>query len=77
MGLDPHTVTAYVSPNTGDAMGLVSNSFPLLSSPTFLAVVDLTKLLNTAIGPRLSGTHTCDPITDLVTAGVVSFVAVP
>jgi len=73
MGLDPHTVTAYVSPTSGDAMGLIANSPP----PAFLAVVDLTKLLNTTIVPRLPGTHTCDPITNLVTAGVVSFVAVP
>jgi hypothetical protein len=73
MGLDPHTVTAYVSPNTGDAMGLVANT----PSPTFLAVVDLTKLLNTAIVPRLPGTNTCDPSTDLVAAGVVSFIPVP
>ncbi len=75
MGLDPHTVTAYQSPNTGDAMALIANGD--FVPPTFLAVIDLTKLLNTTIVPRTAGTHTCDPSTNLVTAGVVSFVAVP
>ena len=77
MGLDPHTSTAYTSPNTGDAMALFANSAP----PTFLAVIDLTKLLNPAIVPRITNgfptANTCDPTVDLVAAGVVSFVAVP
>jgi len=73
-GDDPHTVTAYKSPNSGDAIALLANGsgFP----PTFLAVVDLTKLLNPAVVAR-TGAHVCDPTVDLVTAGVVSFVPVP
>jgi len=44
------------------------------SPPTFIAVVDLTKLLNPAIVARTTP-HVCDPTVNLVTAGVVSFVA--
>lgn len=76
-GDDPHTTTAYVSPNTGDAMALVANSAP----PTFIAVIDMTKLLNPTIVPRVNNgfpsAHTCDPSVNLVSAGVVSFVPVP
>ena len=76
-GDDPHTTTAYASPNTGDAMALVANSHP----PTWVAQIDLTKLLNTSIVPRIkngfAGKHTCDPSVNLETAGVVKFVAVP
>lgn len=78
-GLDPHTTTAYVSPSTGDAMALVANGdfVPV----TYVAVVDLTKLLNPAIVPRIkngfASAHTCDPSVNLETAGIVRFVAVP
>jgi hypothetical protein len=73
----PHTITAFVSPNSGDAIALLAN----LPPPTFLVVIDMTKMLNPTIVPRitsgLSSAHTCDPTTDLVAAGVVKFVAVP
>lgn len=43
-GADPHTVTAYVSPNSPNhAIGLMSNGY--FTPPTWLAVIDLTKLL--------------------------------
>jgi hypothetical protein len=71
-GFDPHTVTAYVSPNTGDAMGLSVDGGPL-----YVAVLDLTKLLNTSIVPRVAGTHSCQPSVNLETAGVLTYVAVP
>jgi hypothetical protein len=71
-GFDPHTVTAYVSPNSGDSIGLSADG-----GPSYVAVVDLTKLLNTSIVPRTVGTHFCDPTVDLEAAGVVSYVAVP
>jgi hypothetical protein len=71
-GFDPHTVTAYVSPNSGDAIGLSADQ-----GPFYVAVIDLTKLLNTAIVPRVSGTHRCSTSVDLLSAGVVSYVAVP
>jgi len=77
-GDDPHTVTAYLTPNGGHAIGLVANGGfdgPPLS---FVAVVDLTKMLNTTTVPRTSGTglgHAC--ATSPLPASVVSFVAVP
>ena len=71
-GLDPHTVTAYVSPNTGDAIGLIANG--CFTPPTWLAVIDLNKL---QAAPRLAGTHTVDPSYDLILNGVVSYLAVP
>jgi hypothetical protein len=67
-GLDPHTITAYVSPNNARPYGVMANSPP----PTWLVVVDLQALLS---APRISGTHTVDPTYDLVANGVVRFVA--
>jgi hypothetical protein len=48
-GLDPHAITAYVSPNDGKAYGLLADA-PLCSDgshlpPTFLAVIDLAAVL--------------------------------
>jgi hypothetical protein len=71
-GLDPHTVTAYVSPNSNDAIGLMANGY--LTPPTWLAVIDLTKLL---AAPRTSGTHFVDPSYNLIANGVLTYVAVP
>jgi hypothetical protein len=72
-GKDPHTVTAYVSPNGGHAIGLTADA-----GPNFVGVVDLTKLLDTTIVPRLSGTHQCDLTGgDLAAKGVVTYIAVP
>lgn len=71
-GLDPHTVTAYVSPNNGDAIGIMANGYGV--PPTVLAVIDLTKLL---AAPRTPGTHFVDPSYDLILNGVVSYLAVP
>ena len=69
MGLDPHTVTAYVSPANAKAYALIAN----IASPTFLAVVDIQALL----AATRSRTHTVDPTVDLVATGVIRFVAVP
>jgi hypothetical protein len=52
MGLDPHTVTAYTSPNTGKALGVLGDT-----PRAYLAVVDLQGLLS---APR-NGAHTVDP----------------
>lgn len=71
-GLDPHTVTAYVSPNSGDAIGLMSNGY--FTPPTWLAYIDLTKLL---AAPRTAGTHYVDPSVNLETSGILTYVAVP
>jgi hypothetical protein len=65
-GFDPHTVTAYVSPNTHKAFAVLGND-----SFTFLAVVDLDGLLKA----KRTGAHTVDPTVDLVKAGLVTFIA--
>jgi hypothetical protein len=67
-GFDPHTVTAYVSPNNGKAFAVLGNlSFTATTAgPTFLAIVDLQGLLN---APRNGHVVTTIP------PGVVTFVA--
>ncbi|WGJ13718.1 hypothetical protein QEV83_13615 [Methylocapsa sp. D3K7] len=73
-GLDPHTVTAYQSPNGAkDAIALLANG-----GATTLAVVDLTKMLNPTIVPRTTGAglgHACASGT--LPATVVSTLPVP
>jgi hypothetical protein len=75
MGCDPHTVTAYVSPSSGKAIGLLSDfgATPCYGggTPQYLALIDLHGLLS---APRTSGTHTVDPTYDLLGNGVVTFV---
>jgi len=68
-GLDPHTVTAYLSPNNGKSYGIMANG--CFVPPTFLGVIDLQGLLS---APRLAGTHTVDPTYDLILNGVVKYV---
>jgi hypothetical protein len=68
-GLDPHTVTAYVSPNSSDAIGLMANGY--FTPPTWLAVIDLTQLLS---APRVAGTHY---VQTPLPAGIVTYIAVP
>lgn len=70
-GLDPHTVTAYESPNGSlHAIALLANE-----GATTLAVVDLNNMLDTTIVPRTVGGHACASGT--LPATVVSFIAVP
>jgi hypothetical protein len=72
-GRDPHTVTAYKSPNNGHAIALLANG-----GATTLAVVDLTNMLDSAFVPRTSGFNG-GPICDLsqLPASVVTFIPVP
>lgn len=67
-GLDPHTVTAYQSPTSGDAIALLTNA-----GATSMAVVDLTKMLNPLIVPRTGNVCTSGTLP----GSVVSFIAVP
>jgi hypothetical protein len=69
-GFDPHTVTAYVSPNTGKALAVLANGDEITgpSAFTFLAVVDLQGLLN---APR-TGAHV---VTNPLPAGLVTYIA--
>jgi hypothetical protein len=62
-GFDPHTVTAYVSPNSKKAFGVLENG-----DFSFLAVVDLQGLLS---APR-TGAHV---VTEPLPAGLVTFIA--
>jgi hypothetical protein len=49
-GFDPHTVTAYTSPNTGDSMAVFAGYSG--NVPTCLAVVDMTTVINPTLSPR-------------------------
>jgi hypothetical protein len=68
-GYDPHTTTAYTSPNNGKAYGVVAdwNEIP----PDYLAVIDLAALL---AAKRTSGTHSVDPSVNLISSGIVRYV---
>jgi hypothetical protein len=68
LGRDPHTVTAYQSPNGGDAIGLFAND-----GATMLAKVDLTKML--ALPETAPGSHLC--LGGTLPSGVVIFIPVP
>lgn len=61
-GFDPHTVTAYVSPNSKKAFGVMANE-----TFTFLAVADLQGLLS---APR-----TGHVVNSPIPAGLITFVA--
>lgn len=49
-GFDPHTITAYTSPNTGDSMAVFAG-YPG-GVPTCLAVVDMTTVINLGLSPH-------------------------
>lgn len=68
-GFDPHTITAYTSPNNNKAYAVVADF--RLGSPSYLAVIDLAALL---AAPR-SGANVVDPTYGLVAHGVVRYVA--
>jgi Concanavalin A-like lectin/glucanases superfamily len=77
-GLDPHTVTAYRSPNAPNHAFAVLANGNGFSPPTTLAVVDLTNMLNPFFVPRTSGTglgHAC--ASTPLPPTVVSFIPVP
>jgi hypothetical protein len=69
-GLDPHTVTAYQSPNGGDAIGLLANQ-----GGTLLARVDLTQMLNPLVVPRTVGGHGC--LSGTLPGSVFTLIPVP
>jgi hypothetical protein len=49
-GFDPHTITAYTSPNTGDSYAVFAGYSG--SVPTCLAVVDMSTVINPVLSPR-------------------------
>jgi hypothetical protein len=69
-GYDPHTVTAYTSPNNGKSYGVIADW--ARGVPSYLAIIDLKAIL---AAPRTAGTHQVDPTYDLVAHGVVTYVA--
>ena len=71
----PHTVTAYVSPITGKAMGVMANSVETgLYPPSLVAAIDLQAVLS---APRVAGTNNVQPGFDLNAHGVVTFTGMP
>ncbi|MGH6851152.1 MAG: hypothetical protein ACREDD_12015 [Methylocella sp.] len=71
VGLDPHTVTAYQSPNGAqDAIALLANG-----GASTVAKVDLTQMLNTTTVPRTAGGHACSA--GVLPATVVTLISVP
>src|SRR5262249_3648129 len=65
---DPHAITAYKSPNTGNAIALVSGN-----DQTVLAVVDLTQMLS--LPETTPGSHLC--ASGILPSPVVSMMTVP
>jgi hypothetical protein len=73
IGDDPHTVTAYQSPNGAkDAIALLVNR-----GASTLAKVDLTMMLNPATVPRTVGGHACATTGGVLPATVVTFTSGP
>jgi hypothetical protein len=67
-GFDPHTTTAYTSPNNNNAYG-VAASWPT-GKPSYVAVIDLKAAL---AAPR-TGAHTISSAVNLLTTGIVRYV---
>jgi hypothetical protein len=70
-GTDPHTTTAYSSPNTQKAYGVVASwSGGGFGKPTYVGVIDLDAAL---AAPR-TGAHTISSAVNLLTSGIVRYV---
>ena len=65
-GYDPHTTTAYTSPNNQKAYGVAAS---WASAPTYVGVIDLAAAL---AAPR-SGAHTISPTVNLLATGIVHY----
>lgn len=74
-GFDPHTITAYTSPNSGKAIGLYSD-WPAGTTPEWVGVIDMAAALAATRAPSPNN-HQLDASVNLITSGVVSYVAVP
>jgi hypothetical protein len=75
-GSDPHTLTAYVSPNNGSAYAVMANAPP----PKFLAVIDMAALLKAPRAGETNNVLQCDRYdsggcVDLIGTGIVRYVA--
>jgi hypothetical protein len=71
-GFDPHTVTAYTSPNNGKAYAVVADYEGGI--PAYIGIVDLAALL---AEPRVSGDpNAVQPSIDLVATGVIRYISI-
>ncbi|UKA64509.1 hypothetical protein [Arthrobacter sp. FW306-04-A] len=66
-------LTAYQSPNTGDAIALMVNQGVLIRGATQMAVVDLTKMLDSTTVPARGNVCTSGTLP----SSAVSFIALP
>ncbi len=73
-GYDPHTVTAYTSPNTGKAIGLYADW--ATGTPTYVGVIDMAAAL-AATRAGSPNNHQIAASVNLLTSGIVSYVPVP
>jgi len=73
-GFDPHTMTSYTSPNTGKAIGLYSSWVG--GTPRFIGVIDMAAAL-AATRAASPNDHQIAASVNLITSGIVSYVAVP
>ena len=72
-GTDPHTVTAYTSPNTQKAYGVAASwSSGGYGNPTYIAVIDLAALLAAPRNP--ADAHLLASTVNLLTSGIVRYV---
>ncbi len=67
-GYDPHTTTAYTSPNTQKAYGVAASW--ATGVPTYVAIIDLKAILAAA----RTGPHTVSSAVDLLATGIVRYV---
>jgi hypothetical protein len=75
-GFDPHTITAYTSPNTGDSMAVFAGYSG--STPICLAVVDMSTVINPTLSPRGgSGFQAHDITAANLPASAVTFFSLP
>ena len=77
-GFDPHTITAYTSPNgAGDAMAVFAG-YSSGGIPICLAVVDMTTVINPTLSPRGTGGYGANEISPAsLPAGAVTFYTLP
>jgi hypothetical protein len=80
-GLDPHTTTAYVSPNNGKAYAVLANTTPYLPGtniggpPTWIAVIDIKALLAATRQSNSFGPNNVASSVDLVGNGIVRYLS--
>jgi hypothetical protein len=80
-GLDPHSITAYVSPNNGKAYAVLANTTPYFAEtniggpPTWIAVIDIKALLAAPRQSNRFGPHNVASSFDLVGSGIVRYLS--